>query len=61
VVGDSRLFDAMPRRVPIPRAVDGRPTLAWRIVYHLISDNQEHRRNLPVASSRIVLHTEVLP
>lgn len=63
VVLDSSLDPlAGPLSIPVPAADgQGRPLLAWRLVYHLISLRQEQDGLLPPGVTRLVVDAGLLP
>lgn len=61
VRADTSLPPGTHRRFALPRAAPGRPWKAWRLVYHLVSESQEHEGLVPPTTSRITLHAGTLP
>jgi hypothetical protein len=55
IVEDTRLQPHQAREVPIPSGA-----VAWQLVYHLVSEQQEQRGNLSPALSRLVLSSGAL-
>jgi hypothetical protein len=48
-------------RVPLPSPAPGRPWRVWRLVYHLVSLDQEREGLVPEDVSRITVTTQRLP
>lgn len=57
VVRDTTLAPGAPAIVVVPATgPGGTPLTAWRVVYHLVSEEQESQDMIPPGLSRIVLH-----
>src|SRR5205807_564497 len=52
IVEDTRLAPGEARRIEVPPGA-----AAWQVVYHLVSEGQEQRRNLSPDLSRVVLQS----
>ena len=58
VTTDHRLQPGVPVRVAVP--IQDPPLVAWRLVYHLVSLQQEADEMLPAEASRVVLQSGYL-